>query len=160
MKRLIITEDEKKRIKLLYEQSTFVKDMAKTFNSSEESFLPLDWSTLEKTDPKRSEYGQNLSKVKTAFQNFTNKAWNGKTDISKTISYLQNYNINNKYQKRWLDSAIKTLQHLQNQIKSSDNTQSKTNTTTTNTTTNSTNVTTPSFSDWKSKLNQQFGINS
>lgn len=157
MKRLIITEDEKKRIKLLYEQSTFVKDMAKTFGSTEESFLPLDWSTLEKTDPKRAEYGKNFSKVKTAFQNFTNKAWNGKTDISKTISYLQNYNIDNKYQKQWLDSAIKTLQHLQTQIKSSS--QNQTNPTTTNTTTNSTKVTTPSFSDWRSKLNQQFGMN-
>jgi hypothetical protein len=157
MKRLIITEDEKKRIKLLYEQSKFVQDMAKTFGSETENFLPLDWSTLEKTDPKRNEYGQNFSKVKTAFQNFTNKAWNNKTDISKTISYLQTYNIDNKYQKQWLDSAIKTLQLLQTQIKNS--TQNQTNSTTTNTTSNSTNVSTPSFSDWRSKLNQQFGMN-
>lgn len=158
MKRLIITEDEKRRIKLLYEQSSFVKDMAKTFNSSEDSFLPLDWSTLEKTDPKKAEYGQNLSKVKTAFQNFTNKAFHSKSDVSKTISYLQNYNIDNKYQKQWLDSAIKTLQHLQSQIKSSSQTQSKSNTTTTSTPQTPIDSSTV-VSDWKSKLNQQFGLN-
>jgi hypothetical protein len=157
VKKLIITEDEKKRIKLLYEQSKFVQDMANTFGSETKNFLPLDWSTLEKTDPIRKKYGQQFGLVTTAFRKFTDNAWNNKTDISKTISYLKNYKNVNKYQQQWLDSAIKTLQLLQTQIK--NRAQNQTNSTTTNTTSNSTNVATQSISDWKSKLNQQYGLN-
>lgn len=158
MKRIIITEDEKKRIKLLYEASTFVQNMSQTFGANTESFEPLDWSTLEKTDPKRAEYGKNFSKVTTAFQKFTNDAWKNKQDISKTISYLEAYNIDNKYQKKWLDSAIKTLKGLKTAIDSSKTNNNNTNNP--NTTPSSPqNSSTPSISDWRSKLNQQFGIN-
>jgi hypothetical protein len=158
MKRLIITEDEKKRIKLLYEVSTFVQHMSQTFGANTDSFEPLDWSTLEKTDPKRAEYGKNLSKVTTAFQKFTNNAWKNKQDISKTISYLEAYNIDNKYQKQWLDSAIKTLKGLKTAIDSSKTNNNNTNNP--NTTPSSPqNSSTTSISDWRSKLNQQFGIN-
>lgn len=159
MKRLIITEDEKKRIKLLYEVSTFVQNMSQVFGADTDSFEPLDWSTLEKTDPKRVEYGKNFSKVKTAFQNFTNNAWKNKQDISRTIAYLESYSVDNKYQKQWLDSAIKTLRGLKTSIDSSNTGNNTTNTTNTTQSGNQ-NSSTTTISDWKSKLNQQFGINS
>lgn len=130
MKKLIISEEEKKRILLLYEQSQFVKDMARTFGTSPESFLPLDWSLYKADDPKRAELSKDFSQVKTAFSTFTNNAYQKKSDLSSTLRYLQTYsNPMTTQQKQWKDGAATTIQQLQTAISNA----SKQSTTTTTT---------------------------
>lgn len=130
MKRFVITEEERRRIKLLYEQSQFVKDIAKTFGGDTSSYLPLDWSTYTSGDTQYQELSRDFSKVKSAFSSFQSQAWQNKSDLTNTINYLKSYSTGTPQQKKWKDAALDTLQRLQTAITDSKN-QSTTTTTTT-----------------------------
>ena len=129
MKRFVITEEERRRIKLLYEQSQFVKDIAKTLGGDPSSYLPLDWSTYTSGDTQYQELSKNFSKVKSAFSSFQTQAWQNKSDLTNTINYLQNYSTGTPQQKKWKDAVVDTLQKLQTAITNA-NSESTTTTTT------------------------------
>jgi hypothetical protein len=120
--KLLISEEEKKRILLLYEQevSQFVKDIARKLNTTEDGFAALDWSLYLK--PEEESTKNSLSKmfpqVKEKFSSFTTDAFNNKTDLSDTITYFKNYNNSNitKEQRQWLNSATNTLVKLKQAI--------------------------------------------
>jgi len=133
--KLLISEEEKKRILLLYEQevSQFVRDISRKLNA-DDGYEALDWSLYLKPEEKSKQ--DSLSKmfpqVKEKFTSFTTDAFNNKTDLSDTITYFKNYNNSNitKEQRQWLNSATNTLVKLKQAID---------NPTTTTTTTTATN---------------------
>lgn len=129
MKRFVITEEERRRIKLLYEQSQFVKDIAKTLGGDPSSYLPLDWSTYTSGDTQYQELSKDFTKVKDAFKTFRTNAWQNKSDLTNTINYLQNYSTGTSQQKKWKDAVVDTLQKLQTAITNA-NSESTTTTTT------------------------------
>jgi hypothetical protein len=129
MKRFVITEEERRRIKLLYEQSQFVKDIAKTLGGDPSSYLPLDWSTYTSGDTQYQELSKDFTKVKDAFKTFRTNAWQNKSDLTNTINYLQNYSTGTPQQKKWKDAVVDTLQKLQTAITNA-NSESTTTTTT------------------------------
>jgi hypothetical protein len=134
--KLLISEEEKKRILLLYEQevSQFVKDIARNLNTTEDVFAALDWSLYLKPEEesKQDLLTKMFPQVKDKFSSFTTDAFNNKTDLSDTITYFKNYNNSNitKEQRQWLNSATNTLVKLKQAID---------NPTTTTTTTIATN---------------------
>ena len=150
MKRFIITEEEKKRIRLLYEESS---QFVNTINSllkvnpqdSTRPYDALDWST--KTGKTEQDILANkFNDVKNAFSAFTNKAFNEKKDLTQIITTLENLQSGTPEQMEWKNAALGQLKKIKNAVSnpSSNN--------------NSQNPSNNSDRDgWKKKIQQIFG---
>lgn len=135
MKKFIITEEEKKKIRLLYEdQSQFVKDINNLFKTRgipSNSFDSLDYANYASGTTEYNEHVKNFGLIRNAFKNYQNNVLSNKTDLTRTIDYLKKYQQGNQSQQKWKNRVIKTLENLQQKI-----TNSQENTTTTTTTSN------------------------
>jgi len=151
MKRFIITEEEKKRIRLLYEESS---QFVNTINSllkvnpqdSTRPYDALDWST--KTDEtEKQNLANKFNLVKKEFDAFTNKAFNEKKDLTQIITQLNNLQVTGtSEQMEWKNAALGQLKKIKNAVSnpSSNN--------------NSQNPSNNSNRDgWKKKIQQIFG---
>lgn len=155
MKRLIISEEEKKRIRLLYESSDFVNTINRILKvNPQDPSLPydaLDWSTKTEEDPQRKILGDKFPDVKKELQGFVEKAKQEKTDLTQTITTLNNLTSGNDKQNEWKNEVLKKLNDTKQKI---DNPQDAGNTQNTGSTQNQTLINT----DWRTKVTQTFGI--
>ena len=164
MKRFIITEEEKKRIRLLYEETS---QFVNTINSllkvnpqdSTRPYDALDWST--KTDEtEKQNLANKFNDVKNEFSAFTNKAFNEKKDLTQIITTLENLQSGTREQIAWKNAALEQLKKIKNAVSnpsSNNNSQDQNNNSQDQSNNSQDQNNNSSQYDWKNKIQQTFG---